>query len=276
MLTFESELPTQVNELSAMLREACSEPQWTWLTQARQRIANAISEAVDSAKGSASEKTTATAIKKASSALLITSANAKRQLGSIPVVVYGQSPTWHSHDIARLLLLQQFKNELLQLLQAQSLQTQWPQNLLQVYRRFGEDEKALLLRSLLLLGGEELLPIALDASRTNDEDLYATLALNNPFPGKHFPERYFHQLVLKSLFINLDINQIQGLKPRLSPTLSQLCVDLVEERKLAHRDIPHAIWHAIREEDLPQTNTTDPNTTVHNTTVHNTTGQQSL
>lgn len=269
MLTFEKKLPAQVKELHTMLRDVCAEPSWKWLSQALHSIEDA----------SFSQSANAAAINKTCSALLITSAAAKRELGSSPVVIYGQSPTWHSHDIGRLLLLQQFKHCMFRL-----QQEQWSHSLLKVYRRFGEDEKALLLRSLSLLGGAELLPIALDASRTNDEALYATLALNNPYPGTHFPERNFHQLVLKSLFIDLDIKHIQGLDKRLSPTLSQLCADLVEERRLAHRDIPHSIWHAIRPDDIPEalptgaahSNRNTSNTTSTNTTVFNTTGQPSL
>ncbi|MCY7297261.1 EboA domain-containing protein [Alteromonas sp. a30] len=278
MLAFENSLPTQVKELCDMLRDICSESQWEWLKQALASI--------DDAALSNTE-----VMKKVSSALLIASASAKRELGGLPVVIYGQSPTWFSHDIARVLLLQQFKRCLCQLLQTQpehssysALQAQWSQHLLQVYRRFGEDEKALLVRSLFLLGESELLPIALDASRTNDESLFATLALNNPFPSQHFPERNFHQLVLKALFIDLDIKHIQGLSRRLSPELSQLCLDLVEERKLASREIPLSIWLAIRPEDLPQDSrqghqqdrSVKPNTASANSTSSNTTGQPLL
>ncbi len=101
--------------------------------------------------------------------------------------------------------------------------------------------------------------LALATGRTNSLNLFSALALNNRYPAKHYDERAFHQLVLKALFMDLDISHIIDLKQRLSATLSQLAIDLIKERIAAHRPPPTSISYAIQplhleKEDLQKYN----------------------
>jgi hypothetical protein len=81
-------------------------------------------------------------------------------------------------------------------------------------------------------------------------NLFAAIALNNDYPANHYEQRAYHQLVLKALFMDLDISQIIGLQQRKCPQLSALAIDLVNERLAADRQPPGSIWLAIDSEHL--------------------------
>jgi hypothetical protein len=59
-------------------------------------------------------------------------------------------------------------------------------------------------------------------------------------------------MVLKCLFLGLDITLVESLEGRLNPALSRMCYDYLRERSAAGRTIPVSIWLAIRIVDLPE------------------------
>ncbi len=169
------------------------------------------------------------------------SAMAKRKLGDSQI-----DRRWRTDQLARLLLLCDMLN--------QGDQTTRAEHIKAAFKFGDEDEQTVIVKALSYLrqycAPEVLIELALFTGRTNSVNLFAALALNNPFPAQYYDDRAFHQLVLKALFMDLDIAQLQGLNTRHSHTLSQLAMDLVNERLAADRQPPGGIWLAMRSEHL--------------------------
>lgn len=81
-------------------------------------------------------------------------------------------------------------------------------------------------------------PLAVEACRTNIKDVFDSLALDNPFPGRYFPEPSFNQMVLKSLFIGSPLGRVLGLAGRVTPELLRMADDYAAERRAAGRAVP--------------------------------------
>ncbi|WP_165667837.1 EboA domain-containing protein [Metapseudomonas otitidis] len=156
--------------------------------------------------------------------LALLSGRLRRQLGE----QYVQGLHWRRGELGRALLL------------AQALQAQ-PEGareaLLKRYFAWGDDlEKAALLKALDWLDGHgTCLDLALQATRTNSSDVFAALALDNPYPARFFPERAFQQLMLKGVAMELDMRRVQGLEARRNGVLNQLVLDQLNERLAADR-----------------------------------------
>jgi hypothetical protein len=95
--------------------------------------------------------------------------------------------------------------------------------------------------------GTALLPVAIDACRTNIVPVFEALACENPYPSQHFPERNFNQLVLKAMFNSIALRRIVGLPSRLNAELSRMARDYAAERTAAGRSVPADIHLAIQE-----------------------------
>ncbi|KAF1026224.1 MAG: hypothetical protein GAK37_02713 [Pseudomonas sp.] len=137
---------------------------------------------------------------------------------------------WNSIELARALLLAQVVG-----LQPQEARLALLEQLFQ----WGDDqEKIALLKVLDILdkdGG--CLDLALLAGRTSNPRVFGALALDTPYPSRHYPERAFHQLVLKALGMGLDATRVIGLAQRQCVTLNQLALDLMDEQIAAGRPV---------------------------------------
>ncbi|GAB6260694.1 EboA domain-containing protein [Photobacterium sp. R1] len=212
------------SELFAMLDPASR----TWLQVARDKILDCRT------------------LDNAVNALMLTSAMTRRKLGEEELKYQPEGTHWQVDQAGRLLLLLTLRSIV--------PSAQWGELLFSLYRQFDENEKIVTVRALDWLGeNHDLNPIAMETTRTNDINLFAAIALNNSYPVKYFNERAFHQLVLKALFLDLNIQQIEGLPLRQSPELTQLCVDLTEERLRAAREVPTSIWLGMRYRYLTDT-----------------------
>lgn len=112
---------------------------------------------------------------------------------------------------------------------------------------WGDDhEKVATLKALDWLDSEGLcLELALQAGRTSNPQVFAALALDTAYPSRHYPERAFHQLVLKALGMGLDIERLVGLEQRQGVTLNQLALDLLDEQLAADRPVSPGLPRAI-------------------------------
>jgi hypothetical protein len=118
--------------------------------------------------------------------------------------------------------------------------------LLAPYEEGDSGEQQSWLRSLPLLPHpERFLAAAIDACRTNILPQFESIACENPFPARYYPERNFNQLVLKALFNNLAMIRIVGLERRFNAELSRMADDYVSEREAAGRSVPADIWLVI-------------------------------
>lgn len=125
-----------------------------------------------------------------------------------------------------------------------------PTLLTKLYEYGDERERAALLMGLMILDPKGLwVNKAEDCCRTNSLLLLTAIAMKNPYAAANFSPRAFNQLVLKSLFLGLDITHIYGLKARRNKELSSMCVDYIKERVAAKRTYPRSIWMAIRLSD---------------------------
>lgn len=112
---------------------------------------------------------------------------------------------------------------------------------------WGDDqEKVALLKALDWIDSSGLcVPLALQAGRTSNSEVFAALALDTPYPSRHYPERAFHQLVLKALGMGLDVRRLVGLAQRHGVSLNQLALDLLDEQLAAARTVSPGLHLAI-------------------------------
>ena len=112
-----------------------------------------------------------------------------------------------------------------------------------VYRGGDSREKRAIVRALPLLpDGAALLELALDAGRTNELDLFAALALRNPYPQRHYAELEWNKLVMKAVFVGLPLDAIVGLERRANAELIRMAHDYAAERRAAARPCPDDLW----------------------------------
>lgn len=100
----------------------------------------------------------------------------------------------------------------------------------------------------LLPSPERFLPQAIDACRTNIVPLFESIACDNPYPSRCFPERNFNQLVLKALFVGAALDRIVDLRQRLNHELQRMALDFAAERRAAGRAVPADLPLALMNE----------------------------
>lgn len=166
------------------------------------------------------------------------SSQCRRHLGERPMPPLADGTAWTQTQLARALLL------------AQALVQQADADRLPLLRKlfaWGDDqEKIATLKALDWLdAGGHCVDLALQAGRTNSSQVFAAIALDNPYPARHYGERAFHQLVLKTLGMALDVRRVLGLSQRRGHLLNQLALDLLDERLAAGREVPDGLDHII-------------------------------
>ncbi|WP_440055262.1 EboA domain-containing protein [Pseudoalteromonas sp. T1lg65] len=126
------------------------------------------------------------------------------------------------------------------------------QGLFEQCLRYGDDnEKQALLKGLMMLDTSGVCKdFVVHLCRTNNTDLFASIALRNPWAAMHFTDLEFEQLVLKALFCHFDLRLISGLEMRHTPRLSQLAFDYLCERLAANRDFPESIFLVVHKPHL--------------------------
>lgn len=86
---------------------------------------------------------------------------------------------------------------------------------------------------------------ATDAVRSNIGDVLDAIAFFNPYPERYFTESAWNQLILKVLFNDKPLANIQGLSSRQNQALAQDILLLAKERWAAGRDLASAAWQLI-------------------------------
>lgn len=169
----------------------------------------------------------------ASTAALLSS-QCKRHLDNRPL----PASHWTCVQLARALLLAQA-------VARQPATAQQP--LLHQLFKWGDDqEKVAMLKALDWLDSQgACTELALQAGRTSNSQVFAALALDSLYPVRHYGERAFHQLVLKTLGMGLDISRLLGLTQRHSIALNQLALDLLDEQLAASRPVSAGLPRVI-------------------------------
>ena len=86
---------------------------------------------------------------------------------------------------------------------------------------------------------------ATDAVRSNVGLIFDAIAFGNPYPKTYFSELAWNQLVLKCIFNDKPIHQIEGLAARNNEALVQTLVDFAHERWAANRRVPSQVWRLL-------------------------------
>jgi hypothetical protein len=116
------------------------------------------------------------------------------------------------------------------------------------FERGDASEQQSWLRGIMLVPEpDRFLRLAIDACRTNIVPLFESIACENPYPARFFPERNFNQLVLKALFNGIALTRIVGRQGRLNAELSRMAGDYAAERRAAGRTVPADIGLAMTE-----------------------------
>ncbi|MDF9620359.1 EboA domain-containing protein [Pseudomonas entomophila] len=145
---------------------------------------------------------------------------------------------WSAIELARALLLARVVD-----LQHEEAR---PALLAQLFKWGDDQEKVALLKALDDLDSEgRCLELALFAGRTSNPRVFAALALDSPYAARHYPERAFHQLVLKALGMGLDAARVIGLAQRQGTPLNQLALDLMDEQLAAGRPVSPSLPRLI-------------------------------
>lgn len=104
------------------------------------------------------------------------------------------------------------------------------------------EQSAIFSAFALLPHQEDLVEAAVDGLRSNIVDIFDSIALENPFPARHFSEEQWNQMALKVLFINRPVYRMTGLVERANRDLALGISYLAHERWAAGRQISPEAW----------------------------------
>lgn len=166
------------------------------------------------------------------------SSQCKQYFNDYPIPVLHNNLVWSPLRLARLLLLTQ---ALIQ----QPVDTQQT-FLRQAFAWLDDQEKISILKVINWLDNSgSCLDLVQQAGRTSNSQLFSAIALNNPYPARHYTERAFHQLILKSLSMNLEVQHIVGLVEHHGSVLNQLTLELIAEQIAAERPVSDDLIYLI-------------------------------
>jgi len=115
-----------------------------------------------------------------------------------------------------------------------------------LYRTGEQREQQSILRALPLLpDAARFSAVAIHACRTNSLEVFRAIATDNSYPGSHFPELHFNQLVLKAIFLAVPVARILQLDERATPELGRMLREYASERRAAGRAIPTDVDYVI-------------------------------
>jgi hypothetical protein len=150
----------------------------------------------------------------------------------------GFSPhTWDQLQTARSYLLLHFEEK-----EASS----WVNALNKLFETADMHEQQSLYAALPIMPFQpEMIERAIEGLRTNISSVFDAVALNNPYPAEYFDERAWNQMVLKAIFMQRPLYQIQNADDRANPTLAKILVDFAHERWAAGRTVMPELWRFV-------------------------------
>ncbi|MEZ6142656.1 MAG: EboA domain-containing protein [Zavarzinella sp.] len=116
----------------------------------------------------------------------------------------------------------------------------------QLYATSGVEELVALYQALPILPFPPAHRLrAAEGVRTNMKPVFAAIATHNPYPAEQLEEMAWNQMVLKCLFVDVSIIDVQGIWERSNPHLAQMLFQYAKERWAAKRVVNPLLWYAI-------------------------------
>ncbi len=81
--------------------------------------------------------------------------------------------------------------------------------------------------------------------RTNMTAVFCAVAHKNPYAREQLDENAWNQMVLKALFVGVELAPIVGLDERANPTLMRMLCDYAHERWAAGRPVSPELWRCV-------------------------------
>ena len=89
--------------------------------------------------------------------------------------------------------------------------------------------------------------------RHSAADVFAAVALDNDYPAQHLDQDGFNHLVLKAVFLGLDLDRIRGVDQRANADLAAMLRSYAHERAAAKRTVDPRLWRWAGSADHPST-----------------------
>lgn len=107
-------------------------------------------------------------------------------------------------------------------------------------------EQKLIYKSLQYLQQPEDFELQMiDGIRTNMTDVFDAISLRSSYPLRYFKEAAWNQMVLKAIFMERPIYQIEGLDERRNADLARIAIDFAHERQSAGRKVTPELWRLV-------------------------------
>ncbi len=92
---------------------------------------------------------------------------------------------------------------------------------------------------------EQLLPQALEGTRSNMTRVFTALVHHNPYPAAFFDADSWNRMILKTVFLCLPLSPVQRLDERANAELAGMLLDYVRERWAARRTVRPGLWRCV-------------------------------
>lgn len=227
-LTTTANLDQVTNQLQNWLVQQLNESALAWLDQTIQQLLESASERVLFTRFSATSRQ----VGKADLALTEEDLKTAHRLRA------GWMPRqWSIDQAARTLLLLQFPS---------ADADRYANAVEKLFSAADVAEQVALYQSLPLLPHPERFKArAIEGLRTNIKVVFNAIVLHNPYPADYFDEAAWNQMVLKAIFVESYLSQIQKLDERANAALARMLSDYAHERWAAKRSVNSQLWRAI-------------------------------
>lgn len=160
------------------------------------------------------------------------------ELDAASVLIEGWSPErWTPLEAARVVLV---------LSRPDLMEAGGPVAIEAAFRFADEGELCALYRSLAHLPQpDRYVDRAAEGCRTNMVTVFEADVCDTPFAALHFDAVAFNQAVIKAIFIGAPLWRLWSLDRRLSDELARMALDLVDERRSAHRAVQPDLWMCL-------------------------------
>ena len=120
------------------------------------------------------------------------------------------------------------------------------QNLTKLISVADTQEQITIYKSIFYLkNASQYTPLVVDGIRTNITGIFDAITLKNLYPAKYFSQDQWNQMVLKAIFMERPVYQIEGIDHRKNEKLAIILFDYARERWAASRRVTPELWRMM-------------------------------